>query len=201
MRVIGITGGVGAGKTKILSYIEKRCRCKIVRADEVAHFLYEKGQECYEKISALFGDSVLAADGELDRKKLAAIIFNDDGAKEKVNAIVHPAVKRYIIEQIAKEREKGEADFFFIEAALLIEEHYDEIADELWYVHADEALRKARLGESRGYSEQKSDGIMRGQLSSEEFMRKCQRVITNNGDLADTYKQIDELLKMEEVHE
>lgn len=201
MRVIGITGGVGAGKTKILSYIEKRCRCRIVRADEAAHFLYEKGQECYEKITALFGDSVLAADGELDRGKLAAIIFSDNGAKEKVNAIVHPAVKRYIVEQIEREREKGDADFFFIEAALLIEEHYDEIADELWYVYADEAMRMERLGKSRGYSEKKSADIMRGQLSVEEFKSKCQRVITNNGDLADTYKQIDELLKMEERYE
>ena len=125
---------------------------------------------------------------------MAGIIFQDQKLLEGVNKIVHPAVKKYILEQIAYEREKGEADYFFIEAALLIEEQYDQIADELWYVHSDAAVREQRLAKSRHYSTQKIADIMRGQLSEAEFKEHCKIVISNNGDLEETYKQIKHIM-------
>lgn len=191
MKIIGITGGVGAGKTQVLSYISQHYKCRIIRADETAHLLYEKGQECYKALVGLFGEQVLSNDGAIDKKKMAELIFADKALLEKVNAIVHPAVKRYILEQISYEKERKEVDYFFIEAALLIEEHYDQIADELWYIHSDVAVRRERLKMSRQYSERKISDIMRGQLGEDEFRSHCQRVISNNGDLEETYKQIN----------
>ena len=145
MKIIGITGGVGAGKTQVLSYIDQHYKCRIIRADEAAHLLYEQGQECYNKLVELLGDTILRPDSSIDKPKMAAVIFGNQELLEGVNKIVHPAVKKYILEQIAYERDKKEVDYFFIEAALLIEEHYDQIVDELWYVHSDAARRERRL--------------------------------------------------------
>lgn len=194
MKIIGITGGVGAGKTQVLSYIEAHYKCRIVRADEAAHLLYEPGQECYQKLVGLLGQQILNIDHAIDKAKMAEIIFQDRKLLEGVNEIVHPAVKKYILEQIAYEREKGEADYFFIEAALLIEEQYDKIVDELWYIHSDMAVREQRLAKSRHYSAQKIADIMRGQLSETEFREHCKVVISNNGDLEETYEQIKHIM-------
>lgn len=194
MKIIGITGGVGAGKTQVLSYIEMHYKCRIIRADEAAHLLYGPGRECYKRLVELLGNVILNKDITINKAKLAEIIFGDKALLEKVNEIVHPAVKKYILEQIEYEKEKGTAEYFFIEAALLIEEHYDQIADELWYIHSDAAIRERRLVEERHYSEQKISDIMKGQLSEEEFRKHCQKVILNNGDLEETYKQIKSIM-------
>lgn len=190
MKIIGITGGVGSGKTQVLSYIEKHYKCRIVRSDETAHLLYEPGQECYKKLVALLGLEILAEDKTIDKGKMAAVIFSNKILLERVNQIVHPEVKNYILRQIEYEKGKGVVDYFFIEAALLIEEHYDQIVDELWYIYADTQIREKRLVENRQYSTQKIAYIMEGQLSEEEFRKHCQVVISNNGSLEETYKQI-----------
>lgn len=192
MMTIGITGGVGAGKSQILSYIEENYNSKVVRADEVAHLLEEPGHTCYDRIVTFLGEDILLENGLIDKKKMAAIIFRDKDKLAGVNAIIHPEVKKYFIELMRKEKEAGEIDFLFIEAALLIEEHYDEIVDEMWYIHTDVEIRSKRLAESRQYSAEKIADIMRGQLSEEEFRRHCSVVIINNGDLEETYKQINE---------
>ncbi len=194
MKIIGITGGVGAGKTKILSYIGTHYRCRIIRADEAAHRLYEPGQECYQRLVELLGQEILNADGTIHKGKMAALIFGDKRLLDGVNKVIHPAVKKYILSQITYEKEKGEADYFFIEAALLIEEHYDQIVDEMWYVHSDAALREERLATGRQYSAQKTADIMKGQLSEEEFRKHCKVVISNNGSLEETYEQINHIM-------
>ncbi|MCM1182750.1 MAG: dephospho-CoA kinase [Roseburia sp.] len=194
MRIIGITGGVGAGKTQALSYIEAHYRCRVIRADEAAHLLEQPGQACYTRLVALLGPDILNADGTIDRRRMADAVFGDKGALSRVNAIVHPEVKKYILEQIRYERERGAVDFFFIEAALLIEERYDLIADELWYIHSDVEVRKKRLMRDRQYSEEKTAAIMREQLSEAEFREHCGIVIRNNGDLEETYRQIRAIL-------
>ena len=194
MKIIGITGGVGSGKTQVLSYIEKHYKCRIVRSDETAHLLYEPGQECYKKLVALLGLEILAEDKTIDKGKMAAVIFSNKMLLERVNQIVHPEVKNYILRQIEYEKGKGVVDYFFIEAALLIEEHYDQIVDELWYIYADTQIREKRLVENRQYSTQKIAYIMEGQLSEEEFRKHCQVVISNNGSLEETYKQIKDIM-------
>lgn len=194
MKIIGITGGVGAGKSQILSYIQDHYCSRIVRADEVAHLVKEPGQVCYKGLIDLLGEKILNEDGTIHKGKMAEMIFSDKNLLEKVNALIHPEVKKYILNQIQLEQERGEVAYFFIEAALLIEEHYDEIVDELWYIHADIDVRKQRLMQSRNYSEQKVADIMRGQLREEDFRCHCKEVISNNGDLEETYKQIKQIM-------
>lgn len=190
MKIIGITGGVGAGKSKVLAFIEGKYNCVVYRADEVAHLLEKPGNECYEQLIELLGSDILNDDKTINKQKMASIIFSNDILLEGVNQIIHPQVKQYIIKQIEIEKQKGKVDYFFIEAALLIEDHYDIIVDEMWYIYTDAAIRERRLAENRHYSAEKTANIMRGQLSEEEFRKHCQVAISNNGDLEETYKQI-----------
>lgn len=195
MKLIGITGGVGAGKSRLLSYIEKNCNCRILMADNAAHTVKEPGQPCYERLVALLGTDIVQQDGLIDRQKMAAAIFSKEDMLKKVNEIIHPAVKEYILSEIQKERAAGKKDAFFVEAALLIEDGYEQILDELWYIYADPEVRRQRLKASRGYSDEKVVQIISSQLSEEEFRKHCKVVIDNSRSLSDTYMQIDERLK------
>ena len=194
MEVIGITGGVGAGKSEILAYLEKKTNCRIIIADRVAHELERRCGACYEGIVALLGDAVLAANGEIDRAKMAAAVFADRKLLTQINGIVHPAVKEYILSEIGREKKEDRYDYLFIEAALLIEDGYAKIVDEMWYIHTDETVRRDRLKASRGYSDEKIDNIIREQLSEEDFCRHCVVVIDNSKQLSAAYEQIDKKL-------
>ena len=194
MKVIGITGGVGAGKSEILRYLKEKYSAMVVEADKVGHFLMEPGGACYYSIVEKFGSSILNADQTINRGKLGKIVFADPALLEALNKIIHPRVKSHIVSEIAKERAYHRTEYFVVEAALLLEDHYDVICDELWYIHTDEAVREKRLKETRGYDDEKIAGIMANQKSPEEFGSACQIVIDNSGDLTDTYRQIDEQL-------
>lgn len=191
MKVIGITGGVGAGKSQVLSFIEEQYVSRIILADLVAHELEQPGQACYDKLVALLGRDVLQEDLQINKQEMAKKIFADEALLAQVNAIIHPAVKKYIIEQIQLEREKNELDFLCIEAALLIEEHYDEIVDEMWYIYASEKTRAERLAQNRNYSAEKIQAIMKKQLGEEDFRKHCSVVIINDGNIEETYHQIE----------
>ena len=190
MKIIGITGGVGSGKSRVLSYMEEKHQAVICQADHVAWKIQEPGQECYHKIVEEYGTSILNEDKTINRKALGQIVFHNDGKLLVLNAIMHPAVKEAIKCAIEDEKAKG-TELFVLEAALLIEEHYDEICDELWYIYTDEQIRRNRLKESRQYSDEKIDAIMATQLSEDVFRRECQRVIENSEEFEKTAKQID----------
>ncbi|MBQ8189132.1 MAG: dephospho-CoA kinase [Lachnospiraceae bacterium] len=194
MKTIGITGGVGAGKSLVLNYIKEHYRAKIYMADDIANLLKEPGQSCYQPMIDLLGADILDADKRIDKAKMAENIFAKKELLQKVNAVIHPAVKTYVLTEIEAEKLKNEQDFFILEAALLIEEQYDKILDELWYIRADEKVRSERLKASRNYSDEKIKNIMNNQMSDEVFMEHCKVVIENNGDLHKTYRQIDEKL-------
>lgn len=194
MKVIGITGGVGAGKSEILSYLKEHCNCRILMADRLAEELEEPGQDCYDQLLALLGREILQEDGRIDRKKMAARVFADKSLLEAVNAMIHPAVKQAILQFIRDEKEAARRDYLFIEAALLIEDGYAEIVDELWYIHTEEEVRRQRLKASRGYTDEKIDSILREQLSEEEFYGHCHYVIENSGSLESVYEQLDKKL-------
>lgn len=194
MKVIGVTGGVGAGKSEVLARLAERSDCRVIMADQVAHRLEEPGEVCYEPLRVLLGDGILDAGGRIDRRKMAARIFNDETILERVNGIVHPAVKSYLMAQIERERTAGRLKFLFIEAALLIEEGYTGIVDEMWYIHAEESVRRRRLKESRGYTDAKIASIFHSQLSEEDFLTHCDVVIENNGTLESVYTRIEKEL-------
>ena len=166
----------------------------MVEADKVGHLLMEPGGACYYSIVEKFGSSILNGDQTINRGKLGKIVFADESLLNELNKIIHPRVKSHIVSEIAKERAYHRTNYFVVEAALLIEDHYDVICDEMWYIHTDADIRAKRLKETRGYDDEKIAGIMANQKSPEEFRSACQVVIDNSGDLAYTYEQIDRQL-------
>lgn len=197
MKIIGITGGIGAGKSSVLTYIQKNYNAKVIIADQVAHMLEEPGQACYYSIVEEFGSNILNADMTINRQRLALIVFEEEKKRLKLNAIVHPKVKEYIIGEIKKEQEEGNLSFVIIEAALLLEDRYDLICDEVWYIYTQEDKRRQRLKSSRGYSDDKIDYIMNSQLTEEEFRKRCDIVIDNSQEEYNTQIQIDKALREE----
>lgn len=191
MIVIGITGGVGSGKSALLSYIKENYNCRILLADEAAHQVKEPGQPCYQELTKLLPKEVFHADGSIDKGRMAAAIFGSPKLLERVNQVIHPAVKAYIQKEIALERERKRIRFFFVEAALLIEDGYLNIVDEMWYIYAKETVRRQRLTDSRGYTKEKIQAIMDSQLTEEEFRQNCGTVIDNSGSFEDACRQID----------
>ena len=195
MKFIGITGGVGAGKSSILSYIREHYPCEIYLADEVAHEVKKSGTSCFFRLVGLLGKDILGEDGEIDKGRMAAKIFADDSLLGRVNDIVHPAVKEYLLERLELAKKQGNVELFFVEAALLIECGYGELVDEMWYVYAQKSVRKKRLMKSRGYSEEKVRQIMQAQLSEEEFRKNSDFVIDNGGELEEACKSVDERIE------
>ena len=190
MNTIGITGGVGAGKSAVLKYLEEKYEAYIIVADELAKELEEPGKPVFNALKESFGNDIISDDGSLDKKAFSALIFSDEDALRRTNAIIHPAVKEEILRQMQEKKAQG-CSLFVVEAALLIEEGYDKILDELWYVYADESVRFKRLEENRGYTREKSLSIMRRQKSDIEFRKYCRRIIDNSADLWETKAQID----------
>lgn len=197
MKFIGITGGVGAGKSAILDYLKNKPDTKVMLADEIAHELMVPGTQCYDRLRAEFGtEDIYQKDGYFDRIKLAQVIFSDDEKRKKLNGIVHPAVRKYVIGQAAYERKEGKIKLLVLEAALLIEEHYDEICDELWYIYTSEENRRIRLKKQRNYSDEKISEIFNSQLTDEKFRKACRVVIDNNGTIEAAAEQIEAALML-----
>ena len=204
--ILGITGGVGSGKSTVLDYLKTGYGAFLIECDEVARKLQQPGGECYEPMRRLFGDQAcLNKDGTIDRKAVAQIVFSDEEKLKALNRIVHPAVKRRVRELIrnyigafpypAAERSEGASPFIVIEAALLLEDNYGEICDEIWYVYADEHARRRRLKQSRGYSDDKITGMLANQRSDLSFRENCAVTIDNSSEnLQNTFRQIDEAL-------
>ncbi len=195
MKFIGITGGVGAGKSTILAYLRKNYRVRTLVADEAAHEIMEPGYDCYVRLQKEFAqEKIWLHNGRFTRQRLAEIIFADEEKRERLNSIVHPAVKEYILKEVEKERRSGSTDYVVLEAALLIEDGYDKICDELWYVYVTEENRRKRLIENRGYSDEKIEQMFAAQLSEGEYRRHCQVIIDNNGPVSQVYLQLAQLL-------
>ncbi len=194
MKVIGITGGVGAGKTEILEYLDSKYGATVCHTDIIGKKLQKKGKPCYDAIVGHFGEGILDERGELDRSKLADIVFPNPEERRILNAIVHPAVKEEVRSKIARE-ERRHTNLFVVESALLIEDHYDEICDELWYIYARDSVRRNRLVFTRGYDEKKVEEIIAAQLPKDVFLRNCDRVIDNSGVFEETMEQLDEIVR------
>ena len=192
MKVIELTGGVGAGKSRILELLRDRYGAKILKADETARGLQKKGKPGYEKIVNTFGTGILGPDGELDREKLASLIFTDEAAREKINEIIHPLVWKQIHESVRTAREEGGA-LFVVETAIP-DQNPDDIYDEVWYVYTLDDIRIRRLMESRGYSEKKALQIMESQYTKEQYQSLADHVIDNQGSLSELENQIKKLL-------
>ena len=188
-RIIGVTGGVGAGKSRVLRILKEDFGAHVILADDVARALMEPGQECYRRVVAYLGDSIVREDGTIDRAAMAALIFGDERKRLQVNRLTHPAVWQAVRE----EAERSSASVVVIEAAILGQEFRDN-CQEMWYVYTSREKRLQRLAENRGYSAGKSRSIMDSQATEAEFEAFCDRKIDNNGTLGETRRQIHSLL-------
>jgi len=190
--IIGITGGVGAGKSSVLDILKNTFGARVILADLVAHDLMEPGMEGLKRVTDALGTSFIREDGSVDRKALADIIFNDIQALTTMNSIIHPMVW----ETIKMEALQCEEAFVVVEAAVF-DTAPKGLFDEMWYVYTTEENRITRLMESRGYTRDKCVSIIEKQDSEHEYRARCNRVIDNNGSTEDTEKQIKEILEHE----
>ena len=170
--VIGITGGVGCGKSTVLNLLEEKYGAKIIEADALGHDAMKPGTEPYQKICDTFGADITGEDGQILRPLLADKIYRDDNGRERLNAIVHPFVKEQICKQLSEWKDEPV----------------------VWAVVTDKELRIQRLMESRGYSREKTESIMRVQLSDKEWEKRCDALLVNNGNLQKLQERIEELL-------
>ncbi|MBQ5425663.1 MAG: dephospho-CoA kinase [Pseudobutyrivibrio sp.] len=195
MKFIGITGGIGAGKSTVLSLLRDNFNCKVLLADEVAADLMRAGKECFEAVVALpWPESIVGPDGQINRPLMAKLMFADDELRISVNNIVHPAVEKEVLNQVEEERKKHNIEYFFFEAALLIECGYGKLVDEMWYIYADENVRTKRLMESRGYGVERIKNTIMSQRSDASFREHADRVIDNSGDKEQTLLQLRHIL-------
>ena len=195
MKVIGITGGVGAGKSTVLDYLSEKHDAYVIQADKVGHLVMEPDGNCYNDVIALFGRQVIKNDKTIDRRQVSDIVFGNELMRQSLDDIIHPVVKAYIIEEIKRQRADG-CKLLIVEAALLLEEHYEAFCDAVWYVHTDKEIRISRLMASRGYSREKAESIIASQASEEFFREHADYVITNNDDLEKTWEQIEKGIKL-----
>lgn len=195
MKFIGITGGVGAGKSTVLALLKEMTNSIIVPADRLAEALLETGSPVLEQVAGLsWPKSVLRADGSMDRALVAEFIYSDESLRVAMDEIVHPAVKEAVLDMRRQAEQEGKIDYFFFEAALLIEAGYKELVDQVWYIYTDREIRRKRLKESRGYSDERIDEIMNKQLTETQFREAADVVIDNSSDEEGTRNQLKEIL-------
>lgn len=191
-KIIGITGGVGAGKSSVLEVLKNTFGAKIILADLVAHDLMEPGSRGLKKVTDALGTSFLNPDGSVDKKALADLIFHDKKALKTMNGIIHPLVW----ETIENEALAAEEALVVVEAAVFDTAPKD-LFDEMWYVYTTEEKRILRLMESRGYTREKCESIISRQDSERTYRMRCDRVVDNNGGKEEIKAQIEEILDYE----
>ncbi len=188
--VIGITGGVGSGKSLVLEYLKENYPCRIYIADKIANDIKEPGSKINAKLTELLGDEILNEDGSVNKPVMAAKMFASEELTKKVNEIIHPAVKDYLVDSIESAKKDESIKYVFIEAALLIEAGYKDILDEIWYVRRPSDERFKSLSDSRGYTLEKTKSIMDKQLSDGDFARNSDRIIENDGTIDELYGKV-----------
>jgi len=188
MYTIGLTGGIGTGKTAVARILEE-LGAAILDADRVGHEVYLPGRPAYDAIVAEFGAEVVAEDGSIDRKKLGPIVFSAPEKLARLNAITHPRMKEMMREKLADADRSG-AKVAVLEAALLFDAGWDDLTDEVWVTVVDAETAARRASERSGIPvEQVLERIQKAQMASEERIRRSDVVIDTSGTLEDTRRR------------
>lgn len=185
--VIGLTGGAGSGKSYVAGLLEEICMVCHINTDQISRLQMQKGGCVYQKVLEYFGPEFLDEDGEINRKKLGEYIFQRPKELVVLNAMTHPPV-RDEVSRIIEEAERGGYDVILLESALLIEAGYKEICDEVWYVYSNRKVRRKRLLETRGYSEDRVRDMFRRQQTDKFFREHADYVIVNNASESEELK-------------
>ena len=190
MRVIGLTGGIASGKSLVSRQLAER-GAVVIDADKVAHEAYRQGTETFQAVVDAFGSDVVGADGEVDRKALGAKVFADPEARQRLEAIVWPAMRRMMEERLAELRGQ-DTDVAVLEAALLIEADWLPLADEVWLVTASPETARRRLMERNGLTAEAAEARLRAQLTNEKRRSYADVVIENDGSLEELRRAADQ---------
>jgi dephospho-CoA kinase len=190
MLTIGLTGGIGSGKSTVKQIIGE-FGAPILDADKVAHTTYAPGAPAYDAVIAAFGADIVAADCTIDRKKLGAIVFGKPEQLKRLTSIVWPATFESIRRNVVDLRASGAKLPIVVEAAILIEANWQPLFDEIWLVRAPREQVVARIEIQRGLKPEETEARIRAQLSDEERAKHATLIIENNGSIED----LRELLK------
>ncbi len=190
MRVIGLTGGIASGKTIVSQQLAER-DAVVIDADKVGHEAYRSGTETFQSVVVAFGQEVVGADGEIDRRALGGKVFADPEARKRLEQIVWPAMRQMMEERLAELRSGG-TPVAVLEAALLIEADWLPLVDEVWLVTVSPETASQRLMERNGLTAEQADSRLRSQLTNEERRPYADVVIENDGALAELNRAVDE---------
>jgi len=190
-KVIGLTGGIGTGKSTVSQYLAE-LGAVIIDADEVGHEAFKPGTETWREVVATFGRQVLTPTGEIDRRKLGEIVFNNPESLSRLNKIMHPRMYDMVKDQIEEYRRQG-VEVVVLEAAVLIEAGWTPLVDELWVTTASEDVVLKRVKKQRGLEEEGTRARIHSQLSNEERVKHADVVINNNGDIDGVKAKVKEL--------
>lgn len=191
MFVIGLTGGIGTGKTEVANKL-RAVGAEVVDADRVGHEVYARGTAGWEEVVAQFGDGVLSPSGEVDRGKLGAIVFADQQALKRLNKIVHPRI-RLIVQDRLRELERQGCDAAVVEAAVLLEARWRSLVDEVWVTTSPREQVVERVGFRSGLGPEEVESRIDAQMSQGERVHTADVVIDNSGSLEDLRERVRQL--------
>ena len=184
MKTIGLTGGIGSGKSTVAKILAG-LGAEVINADLVGHEVYRPGTPGFEQVTGAFGRDIIGADGNIDRKKLGALVFGKPDALAQLNRIVHPLIAHAVRARIDAYRAGGGRQPIVLEAAVLIEANWIPLVDDVWVVVATPAAVVDRVHSERGLPAEQIQARMKAQISDDERRRHAAIVIENTGTLAE----------------
>jgi len=189
MLTIGLTGGIGSGKSTV-SRILAELGAPVIDADKVAQSTYAPGAAAYDEVIAAFGREIVAPDGTIDRTRLGPIVFADPAKLKRLTNIVWPRTMERIRELVAEQRARGEKLPIVVEAAILIEANWMPLFDEIWLVTASRERVIARVERDRGMKPEQTEARIRAQLPDAERIRHARLVIRNEGTIDELREEV-----------
>jgi dephospho-CoA kinase len=190
---LGITGGIGCGKSEVCRMLKKR-GIPIIRADQVAKLMVDTKETIKSQIKETFGKDVYLPNGELNRKKMAQIVFNDESAKLKINKIVHPHVIKYQQQTLERLKKTGKFDVAGVEAALIYEAKSDTQFDFIIVVYAETETIIKRIAGRDGFDKNEILKRITSQMDLSEKVKRADYVIHNNGTIQELEEEVVKLL-------
>ena len=181
MKIIGLTGGIGSGKSTVAQFL-RESGAVIIDLDKLGHEAIKPGGEAWERIVNEFGKDILTVNGDIDRVKLGSIVFQNHEALSRLNRIVHPVIDAMLNARLEECRRQG-VEVVVLEAAVIIESGRNLQVDELWVTTAPETTVIDRITERPDYTEESSRTRIRSQLTNEERIKYADIVINNDGPL------------------
>jgi len=191
MLVIGLTGGIGTGKSEAARYLAQ-LGASVINADQVGHEAYLPQSEAWYKVVGAFGEEILDSNGEIDRRKLGAIVFSNPDQLARLNQIMHPLMGRMVEEKIEDLRGQG-VEVVVVEAALLIEAGWDSLVEEVWVTDSREDVVIQRLSERNGLAQEEARKRISSQMDRSERLSRADSVIDNSRDIPAMESSIDEM--------